>query len=155
MNYTSHTRFNADPSRTENGPASVQIDGGKTTFPRDRAIGVRAALATWIVGIFLAWNLALAQSRVDVGCTHGDLKCTADFLLVCQCYEGWMESGGGEELLTFCVWEDTEEYCGEAPDPVRPPPCTRDYLGATFEFPDEVKVCKCYENYGCAWETDY
>ena len=122
--------------------------------PRTRTTGVGTALATWILGVFLASNVALAQSRVDAGCTPGDLKCTADILLICQCYEEWMETDDGEELLTFCVWEDTEEYCG-VPDPVQPPPCTRNYVGATFEFPDEVKVCKCHEESGCAWETDY
>lgn len=155
MNDTSHANPHTGPDRLENRRMSARVDGRKATSPRIRAIGVGAVFATWIVGVFLASNLALAQSRVDVGCTPGDLKCTADILLVCQCYEEWMETDDGDELLTFCVWEDTEEYCGEAPDPVQPPPCTRNYVGATFEFPDEVKVCKCYGEYGCAWETDY
>ena len=155
MDDSSPANLIADPGRPDNGPAGARIDRGKTMIPRMHAAGAGAALAAWIVGVLLASNVALAQSRVDVGCTPGDLKCTAGILLICGCYEEWRETDDGDELLTFCVWEDTEEYCGEDPEPVRPPPCNRDYVGATFEFPDEVKVCKCHEESGCGWETDY
>lgn len=102
---------------------------------------------------FFASITTHAQDYVNVGdCTPGDLKCTADVVLMCECYEELIATDNGEEFVTACMWEATEEYCGE---PVSPPQCTRDYVGATYEFVDEIKVCKCYESSGCSWETDH
>lgn len=116
----------------------------------------RMKLAATMAAVTLAANTALAQKAVDVGnCTPGDLKCAADIVLVCECYDEWREIDGGDELLTVCVWEDTGEDCGKPAPPPRPPPCNESYEGATFEFTDEIKECFCDAETGCRWRTDY
>ena len=119
-----------------------------------KMIGARFAAA--VVAILITSGTAFAQRTVDLGnCTPGDLKCAVDTVLVCDCYDEWREIDGVEQRLTVCVWEETGDDCGKPVVPVQPPPCNESYVGATFEFTDEVKECSCNDETGCMWKKAF
>ena len=117
--------------------------------PRTPAVRMSAKSATVSVlfAAFLLAGEAVAQSRLG-SCTPGQRQCQADEVMQCECYDEWKEIDGRETLVLVCVWEPAGESCGQ--QPVNPPACTRDHVGATFEFPDETKECRCNDD-GCYW----
>lgn len=117
-----------------------------SVFIRKCVKRIGAALSFAIVGMFLASDVSLAQEFL-VGCTPGELQCQVDEESVCTCYDEWRVIDGRESMVTVCGWESTGRLCGRQ---TPPPACTPDYEGATHQFPDYIKECKCYEG-NCRW----
>lgn len=111
-------------------------------------VPIYAVLALGFMVILVLSSGSLAQSVMVGACTPGQHECQADKVMACACFEEWRDIDGRETMVVVCEWEWSGESCET---PVHPPACTEAYEGATFEFPDEVKKCRCDSDGDCSW----